>query len=66
MILLKQFMEAMNYKMILKAKNFPDLQTFKPELEKVLGKQITSAQASHGTRVYSDWTKGSMYKNMRS
>ena len=49
---------------ILKAKNFPDLQTFKPELEKVLGKEITSAQASHGTRVYSDWTKGSMYKNM--
>jgi len=49
---------------LLKAKNFPDLQTFKPELEKVLGKEITSAQASHGTRVYSDWTKGSMYKNM--
>ena len=49
---------------LLKAKDFPDLQTFKPELEKVLGKEITSAQVSHGTRVYSDWTKGSMYKNM--
>jgi len=49
---------------LLKQKNFPDLQTFKPELEKVLGKEITSSQVSHGTRVYSDWTKGSMYKNM--
>ena len=49
---------------MLSAKNFPELNQFQPELEKVLGKTITDAQAAHGTRVYSDWTKGALYKNM--
>jgi len=49
---------------MLSAKEFPELVDFKPELEKVLGKEITEAQTAHGTRVYSDWTKGALYKNM--
>ena len=49
---------------MLSAKNFPELGEFKPELEKVLGKEITDAQTAHGTRVYSDWTKGTLFKNM--
>ena len=49
---------------LLKAKNFPELHEFKPKLEKVMGKELTNAQTAHGTRVYSDWTKGALYKNM--
>ena len=49
---------------LLAAKKFPELHEFKPELEKVLKKSVTDAQAAHGTRIYSDWTKGTMFKNM--
>ena len=49
---------------MLSAKKFPELNQFQTELEKVLGKKITDASAAHGTRVYSDWTKGALYKNM--
>ena len=53
-----------NLRKMLAAKNFPELNKFQTELEKVLGKTITDAQAAHGTRIYSDWTKGALYKNM--
>ena len=53
-----------NLRGMLSAKNFPELNQFKAELEKVLGKEVTDAQAAHGTRIYSDWTKGALYKNM--
>jgi hypothetical protein len=53
-----------NLRGMLSAKNFPELNQFKTELEKVLGKEVTDAQAAHGTRIYSDWTKGALYKNM--
>ena len=49
---------------MLSAKNFPELGDFKTELEKVLKKEITDGQTAHGTRIYSDWTKGALYKNM--
>ena len=49
---------------MLSAKEFPELVDFQTELEKVLGKEITEGQTAHGTRVYSDWTKGALYKNM--
>ena len=49
---------------LLEAKKFPELHEFKPELEKVLKKSVTDAQAAHGTRIYSDWTKGALYKNL--
>ena len=49
---------------MLSAKEFPELVDFQAELEKVLGKEITEGQTAHGTRVYSDWTKGALYKNM--
>ena len=57
-------------KNMLSAKNFPSLADFKAELEKALGGggnkyvKLTNAQVSHGTRIYSDWTKGNVYKNM--
>ena len=53
-----------NLRKMLAAKNFPELNKFQTELEKVLGRKITDASAAHGTRVYSDWTKGALYKNM--
>jgi len=49
---------------ILSAKNFPALHEFHSEIEKVLGRQVSDSAVAHGTRVYSDWTKGSLYKNM--
>ena len=49
---------------MLSAKNFPALHEFHPEIEKVLGRQVSDSAVAHGTRVYSDWTKGSLYKNM--
>ena len=53
-----------NLRKMLSAKEFPELHKFKTELEKVLEKEITDGQTAHGTRVYSDWTKGALYKNM--
>ena len=49
---------------LLAAKKFPKLHEFKPELEKFLKKSVTDSQAAHGTRIYSDWTKGALYKNL--
>ena len=57
-------------KNMLSAKNFPSLADFKAELEKALGGggnkyvELTNSQVAHGTRIYSDWTKGDVYKNM--